>query len=163
MTCSSQVHSNDFCDFTSPFIACLAPNSHKQPGMLDQTIGAEKKPWDIPDIPIYISCSPLLAHRFLWIWTTCKGTTWSQLRKSAWSRQGFVTTCQWRLGGESQMDGWSIPQLQVRSKCCSNPLRNRQPQVFILYDCGPVCPNHHSYWSYCFFNDDQIMFDIMYI
>ena len=58
MTCSAQVHSNDLCDFTSPFIACLAPNSHKQPGMLDQTIGAEKKPWDIPDIPIYISCSP---------------------------------------------------------------------------------------------------------
>ena len=62
MTCSSQVHSNDFCDFTSPFIACSAPSSHKQPGMLDQIIGAEKKPWDILDIPIssyiYISCSP---------------------------------------------------------------------------------------------------------
>lgn len=35
-----------------------------------------------------------------------------------------------------------------------------KPQVFILYDCGPVCPNHHYYWSYCLFNDDQIMFDI---
>ena len=21
--------------------------------------------------------------------------------------------------------------------------------MFILYDCGPVCPNHQSYWSYC--------------
>jgi hypothetical protein len=58
MTCSAQVHSNDLCDFTSPFIACSAPSSHKQPGMLDQIIGAEKKPWDILDIPIYISCSP---------------------------------------------------------------------------------------------------------
>ena len=45
------------CDFTSPFIPCLVPSHSKQPG-------AAKKP--------FMGHTSLLAHKFLWIWATCR-------------------------------------------------------------------------------------------